>query len=102
MQQWQCIQLGDPVEVAQQHRRRTPAVFRKQIQLLQHVVNTVRTKRDTYSRQSFEAEHACQVVIPPATANTAHRHLIGLYLEDTSSIVIEPSCEGDIELHHRV
>ena len=69
-----------------------------EIQLVQHVIDAISTKRDAHSRQPRHTEDSCQVVVSSASRNAAYLHVEGLDLKDGSGVIVQSSCKGQIQL----
>ena len=61
--------------------------------MLEHVVNPVGSKADAHTAHPRHAEDAREVVIPPASADAAHRRIDHLHFEDGTRVVVQAPCQ---------
>ena len=57
------------------------------------IVNPVRSERDAYSRGVRQSEDAGEVVVASSSTDASYGEVKGLYLENSSCIVIQSSCQ---------
>ena len=68
-----------------------------EVQLVEHVVDTVGTETDAHTTQARHAEDACKVVIAAATCDAAYLHIQSLHLEDAARVVVQATCQGEVQ-----
>ena len=85
-------------KVDEQHLRGADAVFGIEVELVEHIVDTVSTKGDTNARQSRHTEDTRQVVITATAGDAAYLNVKGLHLEDGSRVVVQTTGQREVKL----
>ena len=77
-------------------------IDRIQIQLIQHVEDTVCPKRDTDTRNAIHAKYTGQVVISSATGDTSYLNIQGFNFEDGTGIIVQTASQRQVEFQFRM
>ena len=73
-------------EVYKQQLGSVHRFFRIQIQLIQHIKNTVGSERDTYTRHTIHTKDTGQIIITATTTDAANLHIQGLHFKNCRKI----------------
>ena len=86
-------------EVDEQHLGSIQSLFGIEFKGIQYIINTVCSKRDAYTAQSWHTEDAGKIVIAATTRNTSHGGIKRLHLEDCSCIIVQATGKRKIKLN---
>lgn len=86
-------------EVNKQKLSAINGLLRIQFQLVEHIENTVGTKRNTYARYPCHTEYTSQVIVTTSTGDTANLHIKRLHLKNSTCIVIQSTCQCQVKLY---
>ena len=84
-------------EIDKQQLGAAHRAFRVQLQVVQHIIDTVCPERNPDTRYALHPENPGQIVVTAASADAAHRHIQGLDLEDGPCIIVQSPRQAQIQ-----
>ena len=97
-QDWQAISGFFLSEIDEENLGCIDSFLWIKVEGIQNIVDAVCTKRDADTAQSWKTEDARQVVISTTTSDATHRCVQGFDLEDCTSVVVQTTCQRQVEL----
>ena len=68
------------------------------VKLVEHVKNTVSTKRDSHTTEAREAKDASEVIVTSTTCDRTNLHIKSLDLKNGTRVIVQSASECEVKL----